>query len=287
MSSLTDRNLKDRAVVVTGASRGIGREIALRAAADGARVALLAKTNAPHPKIEGSLPETAAAVERAGGEALPLACDVRDAAAVAEAVNTIAERFGGIDIVVNNAGALDLRRTPELPYNAFDRLLAINVRGPFALVQAALPHLRRSDNAHILTVSPPINLEPAWAGAHLGHTISKYAESMLTLGWAAEFASIPIAANSLWPSTTVASTGMIAVLGERAARAQGRKPQIMADAAYVIVTRPAAECTGQFFTDEQALREVGIDDFSGYRLATREEDLSPDFYLPATPLPTI
>lgn len=274
-------------VLVTGASRGIGRAIALRAAQDGARLALIAKTDTAHPRIEGSLAQTAEAVLAAGGDALPLRCDIRDAESVAAAVEVVIERFGCIDVVINNAGALDLRRTPELPVKVLDRLFAINVRGPFALVQAAYPHLRLSPNPHILTISPPINLEPAWAAAHLGHTVGKYAESLLTLGWAAEFRSIPIAANSLWPATTVASTGMMAVLGENAARAQGRSPQIMADAAHAIVTRTAAECTGNFFTDEQVLREEGVDDFSAYRFATREQDLSPDFYLPTTPLPAL
>jgi citronellol/citronellal dehydrogenase len=283
----TDRSLKDRVVVITGASRGIGRAIALRAAADGARLALVAKTVNPSSKIEGSLTQTADAVVKAGGEALPLPCDIRDEDSIADAVSRVIERFGGIDAVVNNAGALDLRRTPELPTRAFDRLFAINVRGPFAVVQAAYPHLKHSDNPHILNISPPINLEPAWAGAHLGHTVGKYAESLLTLGWAAEFGSLPIAANSLWPAATIASTGMMSVLGKETARAQARSPEIMADAAHAIVTRAASECTGNFFTDEEVLHQEGVDDLSAYRLAAREEDLSPDFYLSTTPLPII
>jgi citronellol/citronellal dehydrogenase len=282
-----DRSLKDRVVVVTGASRGIGRQIAIRAAADGARVALLAKTDASHPKIAGSLRDTAEAVEKVGGQPLPVVCDVRDADATAAAVAATVEAFGGIDVVINNAGALDLRRTPDLPVRVFDRLWAINVRGPFALVQAAFDHLKRSANPHILTISPPLNLEPAWAGAHVGHTVGKYAESLLTLGWAAEFAGIPIAANALWPSTTVASTGMAAVLGEEAVWAQARSPEIMADAAHAVTTRAASECSGHFYTDEQVLREEGVADMSEYRLAARDEDLAPGFYLSTTPLPTL
>jgi NAD(P)-dependent dehydrogenase (short-subunit alcohol dehydrogenase family) len=155
------------------------------------------------------------------------------------------------------------------------------------VVQAAFPYLRDSDNAHIVNVSPPLNLDPAWVGAHVGHTVGKYAESLLTLGWAAEFASIPIAVNSLWPATTVASTGMMAAMGVDAVRAQARDPRIMADAVHALVTRPAAECSGRFYTDEQVLYEEGVVDLSGYRLAAREDDLTPNFYLPSTPLPAV
>jgi citronellol/citronellal dehydrogenase len=277
------RTLRDRVVVVTGASRGIGRAIAIRAAADGAAVALLAKTDSPNPKIAGTLTETADAVRAAGGRALPLVCDVRDPAAVAAAVTQTGEEFGGIDIVVNNAGALDLRNTEQLPPNSFRRLLAINVEGPFAVVAAALPYLRRSPNAHIVNVSPPLNLQPAWVGANVGHTVGKYAESLLTLGWADEFASVPVAVNSLWPATTVASTGMLVAMGQQAVLAQAREPRIMADALHALVTRPARECSGHFYTDEDVLRDEGIRDFTEYRLAAREEDLTPNFYLAAHP----
>jgi NAD(P)-dependent dehydrogenase (short-subunit alcohol dehydrogenase family) len=286
VSNTDPRTLKDRVVVVTGASRGIGAAIAVRAAADGAAVALLAKTVTPNPKIAGTLDETADAVRAAGGHALPVACDVRDASAVASAIDTVAESFGGVDVVINNAGALDLRPTASLPPKSLRRLLEINVEGPFAVVQAALPHLRRSANAHVVNVSPPLSLEPRWVGAHVGHTVGKYAESLLTLGWADEFASIPIAVNSLWPATTVASTGMMVAMGEAAVLAQARSPQIIADAVHALVTRSAASCSGHFYTDEEILREEGVDDFSGYRLAAREDDLAPNFYLPSAPLPS-
>jgi citronellol/citronellal dehydrogenase len=284
---LGPRTLKDRVVVVTGASRGIGREIAVRAASDGASVVLLARTETPNPKIAGTLTETAEAVRDAGGHAFPFAVDVRDADGVANAIAAAAEEFGGIDVVVNNAGALDLRPTPKLPPKTFDRLLAINVQGPFAVVQAAFTYLRNSDNPHIVNVSPPLNLDPRWVGAHVGHTVGKYAESLLTLGWAAEFASIPIAVNSLWPATTVASTGMMVAMGEDVVRAQARDPRIMADALHALVTRPAADCSGHFYTDEEVLRAEGVTDLSGYRLAATDDDLTPNFYLPSTPLPAV
>jgi citronellol/citronellal dehydrogenase len=277
------RDLRDRVVVVTGASRGIGAAIAVRAAADGAAVALLAKTDTPNPKIAGTLAETAEAVEGAGGRALPVACDVRDAAAVASAIEAVAEAFGTIDVVINNAGALDLRPTASLSPKSLRKLLAINVEGPFAVVQAALPYLRRSANAHVVNVSPPLSLDPRWVGAHVGHTVGKYAESLLTLGWAEEFASVPIAVNSLWPATTIASTGMMVAMGEDAVRSQARSPQIMADAVHALVTRPAATCTSHFYTDEEILAEEGVDDLTGYRLAARDEDLTPNFYLPKLP----
>ncbi|BCO39024.1 short chain dehydrogenase [Mycobacterium paraintracellulare] len=274
-------------MLVTGASRGIGAAIAERIAEDGAAVALLAKTETPNPKIAGTLGETADAVHRAGGRALPLTCDVRDAVAVASAVNAVADAFGGIDVVINNAGALDLRPTAQLPPKSLRRLLEVNVEGPFAIVQAALPHLRRSDNAHVVNVAPPLNMDARWVGAHVGHTVGKYAQSMLTLGWAEEFASVPIAVNSLWPATTIASTGMMVAMGEEAVRAQARSPQIMAEAVHALVTRPAAASSGHFYTDEEILREEGRADLSEYLLAASEDDLTPNFYLLSAPVPTV
>ncbi|MDZ7887381.1 MAG: SDR family oxidoreductase [Mycobacterium sp.] len=279
-----DRSLRGRVVVVTGASRGIGRDIAIRAGADGANVALLAKTDVPNPKISGTLTDTASAVRAAGGRPLAIACDVRDPDAVAMAVEEIAGAFGGIDVIVNNAGALDLRATPALPPKNFRRLLAVNVEGPYALVHSALRYLRRSSNAHIVNVSPPLNLAPGWLSAHVAHTVGKYAESLLTLGWAAEFATIPIAVNSLWPATTVASTGLMAAMGEEEVRSQARDTQIMADAVHALVTRSAAEHTGEFLTDAEVLRADGVIDLDAYRLAACDEDLVPNFYLAATPV---
>lgn len=285
MSSSQARSLQGRVILVTGASRGIGREIAVRVAADGATVALLARTETPNPKLPGTLQETADAVRDAGGHPLPVICDVRDPAAVEAAVATVAAQCDVIDAVVNNAGALDLRSTSELPLNVFHRLLEVNVEGPFALVQAALPYLIKSANAHIVNVSPPLNLAPPWVGAHVRHTTGKYAASLLTLGWAAEFASIPVAVNSVWPATTVASTGMIVAMGD-GVRARAREPQIMADAIRALLAR-STDCTGNFYTDEEILRDEGLSDMSGYRLAAAEADLVPIFYLPSTALPTL
>ncbi|WP_407665025.1 SDR family oxidoreductase [Mycolicibacterium pulveris] len=276
------RTLEGRVALVTGASRGIGREIAVRAGRDGAKVALLARTDMPDPRISGTLWEAADAVRAAGGQPFVVTCDLRDGAHVTAAVSKTAERFGGIDIVVNNAGALDLRPTAELSPTGFQRLIGVNVAGVFAVTQAALGYLRQSDNPHVLNISPPLQLDPSWLTPHVGHTVSKYAESLLTMGWAAELAADGIAVNSLWPATTIASTGMLTVMGEDVVNAQARTPEIMADAVHALVTRPATECTGGFYTDEQVLREEGVSDLSGYRLAAREEDLTPNFYLTPT-----
>jgi citronellol/citronellal dehydrogenase len=277
------RSLEGRVIVVTGASRGIGRNIATRLGADGAAVALLAKTDHPNPKIAGTLIETASAVRDVGGRPLALTCDVRDPEAVERAVHEVVAAFGGIDAVVNNAGALDLRTTRVLPPKSFRRLLAINVEGAYALVHSALPWLTKSAHAHIINVSPPLNLAPEWAAPHVAHTVGKYAESLLTLGWAAEFATVPIAVNSLWPATTVASTGLLAAMGEETVTSQARSTQIMADAAHALLAQAPTACTGRFLTDVDVLREAGLDDFAAYRLAAREEDLVPNFYLSAAP----
>lgn len=274
-----NRSLAGRVVVVTGASRGIGREIAIRAGADGAAVALLAKTDYPNPKIAGTLTDTASAVRDVGGHPLALTCDVRDPDAIERAVHEIVASFGGIDAVVNNAGALDLRPTPALPPKNFRRLLAVNVEGAYALVHSTLPWLVKSAHAHIINISPPLNLAPEWLAAHVGHTVGKYAESLLTLGWAAEFATVPIAVNSLWPATTVASTGLLAAMGEATVTAQARSPQIMADAVHAMLVESPTVRTGKFLTDAEVLHAVGVDDLVPYRLADRDEDLVPNFYL--------
>jgi citronellol/citronellal dehydrogenase len=254
--------LKGKTVFITGASRGIGRSIALRAAADGANVVIAAKTAEPHPKLEGTIFTVAAEVEKAGGKALPIQLDIRDEAAVAVAVKQTAETFGGIDVLVNNASAISLTDTLGTPPKRFDLMHQINTRGTFVCAQACVPFLKRSANPHILTLSPPLNLKPKWFKPHLAYTLSKYGMSLCTLGLAAEFAGDGIAVNSLWPRTTIATAAVAAFFPQ--AMAASRVPEIMSDAAYAIVTRPSRECTGNFFVDEALLRSVGVTDFDRY-----------------------
>lgn len=257
-------NLAGRTILMSGGSRGIGLAIALRAAQDGANVALLAKTDVPHPRLERTVHTAAAEIEQAGGNALAIVGDVRDEQSVESAVAQTVERFGGIDVIVNNASAIDLSPTTELSMKKFDLMHSINSRGSFLLAKTAIPHLNRSVNAHVLTLSPPINLNPQWAGAHLGYTMAKYGMSLVTLGLAEELRESGIAANSLWPRTIIATAAVRNLLGGDAAIARSRRPQIMADAAYAIITQPARQCTGNFFIDDEVLAAAGITDLSGY-----------------------
>jgi citronellol/citronellal dehydrogenase len=283
---MTTRTLAGKTILVSGGSRGIGLAIALRAAKDGANIVLLAKTAIPHPKLEGTIYTAAEQVEAAGGRAVPVVGDLRSDEDVERAVSEAAAAFGGIDAVVNNASAIDLSPTTKITMKRYDLLQDINPRGTFALTRAALPHLDAAANPHILTLSPPLNLNPRWAGAHLAYTLSKYGMSLCTLGFADEFADQGIAANSLWPRTTIGTAAIRNLLGGEVAVRKARTPDIMADAAHAILTRDSRTCTGNFYTDEDVLREEGITDFSGYRLAAREEDLDLDFFLPDAPLPT-
>ena len=272
---MTDRTLAGRTLLVSGGSRGIGLAIALRAAQDGANVALLAKTAEPHPRLEGTVHTAAEQIETAGGQALAIVGDVRDDESVAAAVAATVERFGGIDVVVNNASAIDLSRTADLSMKRYDLMQHINTRGSFLLAKTALPHLRASSAAHILTLSPPINLDPRWAGAFLGYTIAKYGMSLVTLGLAEELRADAIAANSLWPRTTIATAAVGNLLGGDALLARSRSPRIMADAAHAVLTRDPRECTGRFFIDDEVLAEEGVTDLSGYG----GEDLVTDLFL--------
>ena len=282
---MTSRTLAGQTILVSGGSRGIGLAIALRAAKDGANIVLLAKTATPHPKLEGTVYTAAEQVEAAGGRVVPVVGDLRADEDIERAVSEAAAAFGGIDAVVNNASAIDLSPTSKITMKRYDLLQDINARGTFALTRAALPHLESAANPHILTLSPPLNLNPRWAGAHLSYTLSKYGMSLCTLGFADEFADKGIAANSLWPRTTIGTAAIRNLLGGEAAVRKARTPEIMADAAHAILTRDSRTCTGNFYTDEDVLREEGITDFAGYRLAAREEDLDLDFFLPDAPLP--
>lgn len=268
---------------MSGGSRGIGEAIAVRAAHDGANVALLAKTAEPHPKLPGTIFTAAAAIEAAGGQALPLVGDIRDDAFVEEAVGTTAEQFGGIDIVVNNASAINLAHTADLPMKTYDLMQDINCRGSFLLSKLSIPWLRESAasgrNPHILTLSPPIVLDPKWHTQMTGYTIAKFGMSLVALGLSGELRGDGIASNALWPRTAIDTAAVRNVLGADLAR-HSRTPQIMADAALAIVGRPAAECTGNFFIDDEVLAAEGITDLSTYlNEGGSEADLALDLWV--------
>ena len=271
--------LAGRTILMSGGSRGIGLAIALRAAGQGANIALMAKTAQTHASLEGTVYSASKQIVAAGGHALPIVGDVRNDDDVARAVAATVETFGGIDAVVNNASAIDLSNTDDVSMRRYDLMQDINVRGAFLLSKLSLPALRRSPQAHILTLSPPLNLDPKWAGAHLAYTMAKYGMSLTTLGLAEELRIEGIGVNSLWPATLI-DTAAIRNLpgGERLATAS-RSPRIVADAAVAILARPPAECTGNFFTDEEVLRDEGIEDFSGYGLGAREDQLVADIFL--------
>jgi citronellol/citronellal dehydrogenase len=256
--------LTDKTLFISGASRGVGLAIALRAARDGANVALIAKTAEPHPKLEGTVFTAAEQIEEAGGEALPIVGDIRDESQVARAVAQTVERFGGVDICVNNASAINLSSTEALEIKRYDLMQAINTRGTFVVSRACIPHLKRSENPHILTLSPPISLEPRWLAPHIGYTIAKYGMTVCALGLAAEFFEDGIASNSLWPRTLIATAAVQNLLGGGEAMARARKPELYADAAHAVITRPSRECTGHAYLCEDVLEEEGVTDFDEY-----------------------
>jgi citronellol/citronellal dehydrogenase len=276
--------LSGRTMFITGGSRGIGLAIGVRAARDGANVALMAKTAEPHPKLPGTVYTAAEEIEAAGGTALPIVGDVRDADAVAAAVEQTAERFGGIDALVNNASAISLTPIEQTEPKRFDLMQQINVRGTFLAIRACIPHLKRSDNGHILTLSPPIDLSPQWLGGHAPYTLSKYGMSLLTLGAAEELREAGVAANCLWPRTLIATAAVQNLLGGDEAMARARTPEIYADSAYEIVTRPAREYTGHTAIDDEVLAEAGITDLEPYRAGSGETELQPDLFVDPTPL---
>ena len=255
------RSLKGKTLFITGASRGIGRAIALRAAADGANIAIASKTDEPNPKLPGTIHTVADEIVAAGGRALPIAMDVRREEEIEAAVAKTANTFGGIDILVNNASALFLAKTPETPMKRFDLMFSVNARGTFATTQAAYRYLAKAENPHVLVLSPPLNLVPAWFADHCAYTMSKYGMSMCVLGMSEEFRPERIAVNALWPRTMIetAASRIIGVASEGC-----RKPEIMADAAHAILTRDSATCTGNFFIDDAVLAAEGVDDLEPY-----------------------
>jgi citronellol/citronellal dehydrogenase len=270
--------LSDKTMFISGASRGIGLAIALRAARDGANVALMAKTAEPHPKLEGTVYTAAEQIEAAGGRALPIVGDIRDEQQVFAAVEQAVERFGGIDVCVNNASAIAPVGTEALEMKRYDLMQDINTRGTFVVSKACVPHLKRAANPHILTLSPPISLEPRWLGPHIGYTIAKYGMSLCALGFAAEFADDGIASNALWPRTLIATAAVQNLLGGDAAMARSRRPEIYADAAYAVITRPSRECTGNTYLCEDVLAEEGVTDFEQYAYVPGA-DLQVDLYV--------
>ena len=273
--------LAGKKIFITGGSRGIGLAIALRAAADGASIAIAAKTSEPNPKLPGTIHTAAAEIEAVGGKALAIQCDLRDELQIEAAVNQAADAFGGIDILANNASAINLTRTDATPAKRFDLMFDVNVRGTFLTSQAALPHLRKSGaegrNPHILNLSPPLSMKPVWFKNHVAYTMAKYGMSMCVLGMAEEFKRDGIAVNALWPRTVIDTAALQMIPGIDALA--GRKPEILADAAYIIFNRPAAEYTGNFFVDDELLASEGITDLEKYSVTPGTKDFLYDFFL--------
>ena len=273
-------DLANKTIFISGASRGIGLAIALRAARDGANVCMIAKTATPDPRLEGTIYTAAEEIEKAGGQALPVVGDVRNEESVAAAVAQCVERFGGIDIAINNASAINLAGTEMLEMKRYDLMQDINTRGTFVVSKLCVPHLKRAENPHVLTLSPPLNMDPKWFAHHVAYTIAKYGMSMCTLGMAEEFRGDGIAFNALWPRTMIATAAVANLLGGDEAMKRSRKPEIMADAAYAILTKPSRDCTGNFFIDDEVLAAEGTTDLSVYRYANASEDeLAPDLFL--------
>ena len=269
-------SLAGKTLFITGASRGIGRAIALRAAADGANVAIAAKSDVANPRLPGTIHSVAAEVEAAGGKALALKCDIRDEDAVQAAVAATADAFGGVDILVNNASAIWLRGTLDTPMKRFDLMQQVNARGSFVCAQACLPYLLKAPNPHILTLAPPPSLDPKWWGPHTGYTLAKMGMSFVTLGLAAEFGPQGVAVNALWPRTLIATDALNMIPG--VGTANGRRPEIMADAAHAVLVRPAAGFSGRFLIDDEVLAQAGVDDLSGYAVDP-SQPLLPDLFL--------
>ncbi len=257
-------NLRGKILFITGASRGIGKAIALRAARDGAKLVLVAKTVREHPKLPGTIHQTAAEVEAAGGEALAVACDLRKDEELQAAVNAAVEHFGGIDVLVNNAGAISLTGTLDTKMRTYDRMFAVNARGSYHASQLCLPHLLKSETPHILNISPPLDMRPKWFAVHAAYTLSKYGMSAWVIGMAQELAEPGVGVNGLWPRTTIATAAVKNLLGGEPLIRRSRHASIMGDAAHAILVRDPRECTGNLFLDEDLLREEGVEEFEAY-----------------------
>lgn len=263
--------MKNKTVFITGSSRGIGKSIALSLAKEGANIIVAAKTVDPHPKLEGTIYTAAEEIEKAGGRALPLKLDVRSEENIAEVLDKAANHFGGIDVLINNASAINLSNAQSLPMKRYDLIHGVNVRGTFMMCKHAIPYLKKGTNPHILNLSPPINLDPKWFKDYMPYTMSKYNMSMIILGLAEELREDGIAANALWPKTTIATAAVKYALGGEAMMQCSRTPEIMADAAAVILSQSSSECTGNFFIDEDVLRDEGMTDFDQYAVDPSKE----------------
>ncbi|MFM1758663.1 MAG: hypothetical protein RL193_1240 [Actinomycetota bacterium] len=270
-------SLAGKRVFITGGSRGIGLEIAKRIAKDGAMIAIAAKTAEANPKLPGTIYTAAEEIEAAGGSALPIITDIRDENAIASSMAETISKFGGLDILINNASAINLTKTEETPAKRFDLMFDVNVRGTFLTSQAAIPHLRQGNNPHILTLSPPLNMKDRWFRNHVAYTMSKYGMSMCVLGMSAEFKRDGVAVNALWPATAIKTAALQMIPGIDTDFC--RKPEIMADAAYAILNRDSKSTTGNFFVDEEVLRAEGVTDFDHYAVVPGTKDLLKDFFL--------
>jgi citronellol/citronellal dehydrogenase len=270
--------LKEKTIFITGASRGIGKAIALRAAQDGANIAVVAKTKEPHPKLPGTVYTSVKDIESVGGQALPCITDIRFEDQIQAAIDATVDQFGGIDILVNNASAINLSPTLEITMKRYDLMFSVNVRGTFLCSKLCIPHLKKARNPHILNLSPPLNLDPKWFKNNLAYTMAKYGMSMCVLGMAEEFRNDNIAVNALWPRTPIETAAVRNLLGGDSTIKHSRKPEIVADAAYIILNKPSTECTGNFFIDEDILIEHGITDLEKYSVDSTKE-LYQDFFL--------
>ncbi len=274
-------SLKDKTLFITGASRGIGLAIALRAARDGANIVIAAKTTEPHPKLPGTIYTAADEIRAAGGQALPLVVDIRFEEIVQDAIDQTVAEFGGIDILINNASAISLMGTESTAMKRYDLMHSVNTRGTFLCSKLAIPHLKKAANPHVLNLSPPLNMEARWFGPHVAYTMAKYGMSLCVLGMAEEFKRDGVAFNALWPRTAIDTSAVRNLLGGDDMARRSRTPEILADAAYEILTRPSRECTGNFFIDDEVLREAGVTDFKQYQVDPDldESQLVPDFFV--------